>query len=90
MKLTLTAARVNNGYTMKEAAAVIGVHWQTLSAWERDSSRLTFNEADKLSKLYHVDKDDLFLGLKTSLFVKSGKQVKSYEIITGQESQLED
>ncbi|WCL65992.1 hypothetical protein MWLf4_0840 [Limosilactobacillus fermentum] len=31
-----------------------------------------------------------FLGLKTSLFVKSGKQVKSYEIITGQESQLED
>ncbi len=48
MKLTLTAARVNNGYTMKEAAAVIGVHWQTLSAWERDSSRLTFKEADKL------------------------------------------
>lgn len=76
MKLTLTAARVNNGYTMKEAAAVIGVHWQTLSAWERDSSRLTFNEADKLSKLYHVDKDDLFLDLKTSLFVKPGKQIK--------------
>lgn len=70
MKLTLTAARVNNGYTMKEAAAVIGVHWQTLSAWERDSSRLTFKEADKLSKLYHVDKDDLFFGPKNEFIRK--------------------
>jgi transcriptional regulator with XRE-family HTH domain len=70
MKLTLSAARVNNGYTMKEASALIGVHWQTLSAWERDSSRLTISEVEKLSKLYHVDKDELFFGPKNEFIRK--------------------
>lgn len=74
MKLTLTAARVNNGYTLKEAAALIGIHWQTLSAWERDSSRLAFNEVDKLSRLYHIDKNDLFFGSRNEFIRKIRNQ----------------
>lgn len=74
MKLTLTAARVNNGYTMKEASALIGVHWQTLSSWERDSSRLTVKEADALSELYHVNMDELFFGPKNEFIRKIREQ----------------
>ncbi len=75
MKITLSAARVNNGYTLKEASALLGVHWQTLSAWERDSSRLTISEAEKLSNLYHIDKDDLFFGLKNEFIRKMQHQI---------------
>ena len=62
MKITLSAARVNSGYTLKEASSLIGVHWQTLSVWERDSSRLTMKEANALSSLYHINMDNLFFG----------------------------
>lgn len=62
MKITLSAARVNSGYTLKEVSALIGVHWQTLSVWERDSSRLTMKEAKALSNLYHINMDNLFFG----------------------------
>lgn len=74
MKMTLSAARVNSGYTIKEASSLIGVHWQTLSSWERDSSRLTVKEADALSKLYHVNMDELFFGPKNEFIRKIREQ----------------
>lgn len=74
MKLTLSAARVNSGYTIKEASSLIGVHCQTLSSWERDSSRLTVKEADALSELYHVNMDELFFGPKNEFIRRIREQ----------------
>ena len=74
MKITLSAARVNSGYTLKEASAWIGVHWQTLSSWERDSSRLTMKEAEALSKFYHVNMDNLFFGPREEYIRKIREQ----------------
>ncbi|MFT8406140.1 helix-turn-helix transcriptional regulator [Liquorilactobacillus nagelii] len=70
IKLSLTAARVNSGYTLKEAAAMMGVHYQTLSSWEKDSTKLTFEEADKLSKLYHIPSGLIFFGNRNE-FIRS-------------------
>ncbi|WP_251547914.1 helix-turn-helix transcriptional regulator [Limosilactobacillus caecicola] len=70
LKLTLEAARKNAGYSQAEAAAKLGVHPQTLAAWERDSSKLSYIEANKLSKLYNISTDILFFGLKNE-FIRS-------------------
>ncbi|HLR59956.1 MAG TPA: helix-turn-helix transcriptional regulator, partial [Pseudogracilibacillus sp.] len=37
-KITLEAARTNAGYTLREAAKLIGVSVATLHKWEKDSS----------------------------------------------------
>lgn len=63
-KLTLEAARKNAGYTQEEAAKAIGVHYQTIAAWEKDGSALSVRESNELAKLYHVPADILFFGNK--------------------------
>lgn len=62
--ITLEAARKNAGYTQKEVAKVIGVHNQTVSKYEKDSSRIPFDLMERLCTLYGVSKDDIFFGKK--------------------------
>lgn len=63
--ITLEAARVRAGYkTVKEAAKELGVHYQTLSSYEKDSSKVPFSFIDKVSKLYKVPKYNIFFGDK--------------------------
>lgn len=70
LKLTLEAARHNAGYSQNEAASMLGVHPQTLASWEKDSSKLSFLEANKLAKLYNISTDILFFGPKNE-FIRS-------------------
>lgn len=70
LKLTLEAARHNAGYSQSEAAARLNVHPQTLASWEKDSSKLSYIEANKLAELYGVSTDILFFGLKNE-FIRS-------------------
>lgn len=70
LKLTLEAARHNAGYSQSEAAARLNVHPQTLASWERDSSKLSYIEANKLAELYGVSTDVLFFGRKNE-FIRS-------------------
>lgn len=70
LKMTLEAARRNAGYSQAEAAKKLGVHPQTLAAWEKDSSKLSYVEANKLGRLYKVDTDLLFFGPKNE-FIRS-------------------
>ena len=70
LKLTLEAARHNAGYSQNEAAAKLNVHPQTLASWERDSSKLSYIEANKLANLYGISTDVLFFGRKNE-FIRS-------------------
>ena len=59
VKLSLRAARVNSGYSQKDAAGHLGVSNKTLGNWENG---ITFPPADKIPaicELYGVSYDNL-------------------------------
>lgn len=59
MKITLKAARVNAGFTQKEAAEKLGVSNNTLCSWEKGTSMPNIQQVLKLCELYKVDLDNL-------------------------------
>ena len=70
MQISLKSARLNCGLTLKEASNMVGVHHQTLSKYEKDSSNISISLLDKLSVLYQVPKDYIFLGKEYELIRK--------------------
>ncbi|WP_271002149.1 helix-turn-helix transcriptional regulator [Listeria seeligeri] len=62
MLITLKAARVNCGYTINEAAKLVGVHMQTLSKFEKDSSKMPLSLLKRVAELYHISEDNIFFG----------------------------
>lgn len=65
--ITLESARRNAGLTMKEAADLAGIHYQTLRKYEIDSSNIPLSLLSTLSTVYQVPKDNIFLGIKYDL-----------------------
>ncbi len=59
MKVTLKSARVNAGYTQKEAAAAIGTNPATISLWEAQKRTPNIINAQKLCELYGVTINDV-------------------------------
>lgn len=59
MKITLAAARVNAGYTQKEAAEKLQVSNKTLANWENGISCPAANKIDEICKLYNMPYDNL-------------------------------
>lgn len=79
LKISLQAARVNAGFTQKEAAEALGIPASTLGGWEKNSTKLSYIEAHRLAKLYGISPDLLFFGTKNELirYLKSqSKKVK--------------
>lgn len=74
IKLTLEAARTNMGYTQKEAAALFGMHYQTLARLEEDSSNVPFSFIQAVPDVYKVPVNNIFFGRKNDFirFVRSG------------------
>lgn len=70
IQMTLEAARHNAGYSQMEAAQALGIHYQTLASWEKDSSKVGYSEMNSLSKLYRIPKNNLFFGNKNE-FIRS-------------------
>lgn len=58
MKVTIKAARVNAGFTLKDAAAKIGVTKETLSRWERGLSSPTLEKVERLAAAYQCTPED--------------------------------
>jgi transcriptional regulator with XRE-family HTH domain len=58
-RLTLKAARLNAGYSQKEAASLLGVSHCTMSKWERGVSMPKANQIDAICELYNVTYDML-------------------------------
>ena len=65
--MSLKTARVNAGFTSKEAAKAADVHFQTLSKYEKDSSDIPFSLLNELSNLYQVPINNIFLGKEYAL-----------------------
>ena len=59
VQITLEAARVNAGYSQKEAAKMLGVSNVTLSHWEKGTSMPKANHIDAICNLYGVPYDML-------------------------------
>lgn len=62
--ITLRAARVNSGYSQKEAAKLLGIHYQTLASLEKDSSQIPYAIIEKLESVYGVPADNIFFGFE--------------------------
>lgn len=59
VKLTLEAARVNAGYSQKEAAEKLGVSNATLCNWENGKSFPSVKYVKKICELYGVSYEDI-------------------------------
>lgn len=58
-RMSLKAARVNAGYTQKEAAKRLGVYYKTLANWENGTSLPNVDAINKICELYNVTYDNL-------------------------------
>lgn len=67
ISISLRSARVNAGLTIKGAAKIIGIHHETLSKYEKDSSNIPMSLLNKLSNLYQIPTDYIFLGERYEL-----------------------
>lgn len=60
IKITLKAARVNAGLTIKEAAKALEVTAATLVNWEQGKTHPTMAKAVKISEVYNFPLDNIF------------------------------
>ncbi len=74
--ITLEAARKNIGYTLKDAAPLFNVCADTLSSYEKDSSNVGIDFADKVSSVYKMPKDNIFFGRKSEFIRTLRKEAR--------------
>ena len=66
-KITLEAARVNAGYTQKEAARKLHISNKTLQNWETSKSYPNADKIAEICELYCIDYDHINFLPKRSL-----------------------
>ena len=76
MKITLAAARVNAGYTVKEASRFIGVTPSAMSNYESGIRELKVNRLLILLDKYNVKFEDITFKTKSDYYAKR-KRVKA-------------
>lgn len=59
IKLTLKAARVNAGFTQKEAANKLGISNATMCKWEQGLSMPNIQQVQQICELYGVSYDNI-------------------------------
>lgn len=67
IKLTIKACRINAGYTLVEASDKLEINKSTLSKYENDSTDISISLLNKISDLYQMPKDYIFIGKKYEL-----------------------
>lgn len=61
-QITLRAARVNCGLTLKEVAEITGKSPETLGKYEKDSTKLPRDLMEQLVGIYKIPKEHIFFG----------------------------
>lgn len=59
LKITLKAARVNAGYTIKEAAKQLEISPSTLISWEHNPGKVSAYRQNKISEAYKISTDNI-------------------------------
>ncbi len=65
-QITIEAARVNAGYTQEEVACKMGVTKQSIVNWEKGRTEPSISQARKLSSLYDMPLDYIFMPNKSN------------------------
>lgn len=76
MVITLESARINAGYSQKEAGDLFGVHYQTIAKWEEDNTKMPFDMVNKIPEVYGIEHNHIFFGIKNEFIVLSEKPQK--------------
>lgn len=66
LQISLAAARVNAGLTQEDVAKAMNVGKQTVVNWEKGKSEPRMSQSRKLSKLYNIPLDYIFLQSKSN------------------------
>ena len=66
IQISLAAARVNAGFTQDYVAKYMKVSKNTIVNWEKGKSEPQISEAQKLSGLYDIPLDNIFLPSKSN------------------------
>ena len=61
LQITLTAARVNAGYSLDEVAEKMQKTKGTLINWEKGRTSMKISEFEDLCNLYKISKDNIIL-----------------------------
>ena len=64
-KLTLRGVRVSQGLTLREVAKRVDRNFQTISKYEKDSTKIPADLLMKLLNLYDTPIESIFLGKST-------------------------
>lgn len=62
IQITLKAARINKGLTLKDAAEQFGIHLSTLSKYEADSTNVPRSFFSKLEGVYGIPVSFIYFG----------------------------
>ena len=60
-QISLAAARVNAGLTQEEVAKAMNISKNTLVNWEKGKAEPTINQGRRLSELYNMPLEHIFL-----------------------------
>lgn len=66
IQISLAAARVNAGLTQEDVAKHMHVSKNTIVNWEKGKNEPQISEARKLSELYKMPLDNIFLPSKSN------------------------
>lgn len=77
-QVTLRAARVNRGLSLKEAAALVNRSDKTIARYENDSTRIPRNLFESLIEIYRIPKEHVYCGRESVFtgFLKGNKKTK--------------
>lgn len=67
LQISLAAARVNAGLTQEDVAKAMKVGKQTVVNWEKGNSEPKMSQSRKLSELYGIPIDNIFLPSKSNI-----------------------
>lgn len=62
IKITLRAARVNLGLRLKDAAAIFGIHHETLAKYELDSGNVPRSFFIQIESVYGIPEEFIYFG----------------------------
>jgi len=78
-QITLKAARITAGFTLREVGKKLNRSFQTIAKYEKDSTKIPIDLLQDLTSLYNVSMDIIFLGESTKKSVQKIERQASNE-----------